>query len=244
MTSIPNWGVFTDAKGRRCVAYNCGCDYCLNVEADGTQVFVVKGDNERCMGIDERYPKVRSMAVPANRNPGTPDRLPVHTEVFFRGRMTFKSTNRRLTAWWCLMAQLQRITASGASGSPPASLHIERKPSNNMEYFRAWICRSDIPNGIALDTPRLIVPRDKPFDFDIAYRDAKGGPDGFLKIVVTVEGKAPFVVCDYVGPTGYDDTEGLYAGWGVYAANGWEPRQLPVVFSYQNLDWGVSPTAA
>jgi len=250
VASIPDWGVFLDAKGRRCVAYNGGCEYCLDVAEDGSQTFTLGASGERCVKLDTQpdgkaMPKVRNMAVPFNRNAGSPDRLPVGVPVFFEGRVTIAPNFQRISAWWFLLAQFQRITNPT---SPPASLHIEsvKTAYGYMEYLRGNVAHLGAPGGMMLGERRFPVPRGLDFKYRLDFRDAAGGPDGFLKIVVTPDGKPPQTICDYQGVTGFPDNEGLYAGWGIYGADRsspkqpavWSPKQLPLVMRFTDLDWG------
>lgn len=236
MTSVPDWGSFIDAKGRRCIAYNAGCGYCLDVADDGAQTFTLGAPGERCAVLDGVQPKVRNMAVPYNRNAGSPDRLPVGVPVFFEGHVLIGTNYQRLTAWWFLLAQIQRITNPT---SPPVALQIENV--KGMEYFRGVVCHPGATGGQKLDVARVIVPRGTPFMFRIDFLDAAGGPDGRLKIVVQADGKPAQTVCDYQGVTGFPENEGLYAGWGIYGADQWAPKQLPLVMRFDALDWGQAP---
>lgn len=235
MSIVRDWGIFDDAKGRRCIAYNGDCDYCLDVAEDGAQTFTLAAPGERCVVLDGGQSKVRNMAVPYNRNAGSPDRLPVGVPVFFEGTVTIEKTYQRLTAWWFLLAQIQRITNPT---SPPVALQIENVAG--MEYFRAVVCYPGATGGLKLDTPRVAVPRGTPFTFRIEYTDAAGGPDGRLKVTITPEGGLPRVICAYSGPTGFPGNEGLYAGWGIYGADQWAPKQLPLVLRFEALDWGLA----
>lgn len=237
MAGIPDFGIFRDAKGRRCIAYNCGGEHCLVIDEAGRQVFTLAAGDTNSAIIDAGQPKVRTMAAPHERGVGASGNLPARKHVWFEGQVLIGRNYQRMDRWWFLFAQIQRIPDAGDKGSsPPAAIQIVNV--KGMEYFQVVVCHEAAPTGVVVGPPKMIVPRGVPFKFRFDYFDDKGGPNGWLKVTITTADGKSRVICDYRGSTGFDDFGGIYAAWGIYGASGWKTKQLPLVFTMDGLDWG------